>query len=257
MVKERILLLMKKIKEGSITEEEAFEELSSFPFESIGFATIDHHRSLRWGFPEIIFCEGKTPLQVQEIAMRIIKSGSDLLATRADVKVWHKIKEVLPQARYNELGKTIVLLQTQKPQLPGKVLIVTAGTADFPVAEEARESAQAFRLNVEMLCDVGVAGIHRIFAHRKKLEEANVLIVIAGMEGALPSVIGGLVRVPVIAVPTSVGYGTSFAGLTPLFAMLNSCVPGIAVVNINNGLGAAFFAFRVLQTMMGNQNAEE
>ncbi|MCX7678070.1 MAG: nickel pincer cofactor biosynthesis protein LarB [Spirochaetes bacterium] len=257
MEKEQLLLLIKKIKEGKVTDEEACAKLATLPFEKIECATIDHHRTLRWGFPEIIFCEGKTPKQVCEIAQKIIDRGSDLLATRADEKVWEAVCSIYPHAHYNQLGRTISLLQTKKPPLPGKVLIVTAGTADLPVAEEARESALTLRLNVDLLCDVGVAGIHRILAHRTELESASILIVVAGMEGALPSVIGGLVPIPVIAVPTSVGYGTSFSGTAALFAMLNSCVPGIAVMNIDNGLGAAFLAFRILTTMMKGLNGDK
>lgn len=248
MDREQIISLLKLIKKGAVSEEEAAEKIANFPFENIGFAMVDHHRVVRWGFPEIIFCQGKTPHQVKEIAMRICNNGSDLLATRANDDVWQAIASVIPKARYNPSAKTITCLQQNKSLIAGKVLIITAGTADLPIAEEALESARALRLDADMLVDVGVAGIHRILGHLSLLDTASVLIVVAGMEGALPSVVGGLARCPVIAVPTSVGYGASFGGITALLAMLNSCVPGIAVMNIDNGLGAAFLAFRFLTT---------
>ncbi len=248
MDREQIISLIKQIKEGSISEEDAVEKLTNLPFENIGFAMVDHHRAVRWGFPEIIFCAGKTPAQVREIALRIRNNGSDLLATRASDDVWQAVSSAIPDAKYNPSAKTITLLKHNTSQIPGKVIIVTAGTADLPVAEEARECAKALRLDADILADVGVAGVHRVFAHRNLLDTASVLIVVAGMEGALPSIVAGIVRCPVIAVPTSVGYGTSFGGIAALLAMLNSCVPGIAVMNIDNGLGAAFLAFRFLST---------
>lgn len=254
MDREQIISLLKLIKEGALSEEEAVEKIANFPFENIGFAMVDHHRAVRWGFPEIIFCQGKTPGQVRDIALRLRNNGSDLLATRANNAVWEAVASAIPEARYNPSAGTITLLQQDKKQIPGKVIIVTAGTADLPVAEEALECARALRLDAEILADVGVAGVHRILGHRSLLEAASVLIVVAGMEGALPSVVAGLVRCPVIAVPTSVGYGASFNGITALLAMLNSCVPGIAVMNIDNGLGAAFLAFRILATTSRVQN---
>ncbi len=254
MDRELIISLIKRIKEGCISEEEAAETIAHFPFENIGFAMVDHHRAVRWGFPEIIFCQGKTPQQVRDIALRIVTKGCDLLATRANDAVWEAVASTIPRARYNPSARTITLLQQNKPQIAGKVPIVTAGTADMPVAEEARECARALRLDSDIIADVGVAGIHRILSHRDVLDAASVLIVVAGMEGALPSVVAGMVRCPVIAVPTSVGYGASFGGITPLLAMLNSCVPGIAVMNIDNGLGAAFLAFRILTTASGVHN---
>ncbi len=246
MDREQIISLIKRIKDGAISEEEAAETIAHFPFENIGFAMVDHHRSVRWGFPEIIFCQGKTPQQVRDIALRILNNGCDLLATRANDAVWEVVSSAIPKARYNPTARTITLLQQKKSQIAGKVPIVTAGTADMPVAEEACECARALRLDADIIADVGIAGIHRILSHRDALDTASVLIVVAGMEGALPSVVAGMVRCPVIAVPTSVGYGASFGGITPLLAMLNSCVPGIAVMNIDNGLGAAFLAFRIL-----------
>lgn len=248
MDREQIISLLKLFKDGTVSEEEAADKLSNLPFENIGFAMVDHHRRIRWGFPEIIFCQGKTPRQVKEIALSICKSGADLLATRATSEIWKEVSAALPAARFNPSARTITLLQQEKAQLAGKTVILTAGTADLPVAEEAHECAKALRLDAEILADVGVAGIHRILHHRTLIEAASVLIVVAGMEGALPSVAAGLVRCPVIAVPTSVGYGASFGGITPLLAMLNSCVPGIAVMNIDNGMGAAFLAFRILTT---------
>jgi hypothetical protein len=251
MDKKQILKLIQKIKSGQISEEEAVEKIASFPFENIGFAMIDHHRVIRWGFPEIIFCQGKTPEQVRDIAVKIRDNGSDILATRAHEEIWKSVRAAIPDARYNSIARTILLQQQERPLLPGKVFIVTAGTADLPVAEESLECARALRLDVDLLADIGVSGIHRLFGHRDLLQTASALIVVAGMEGALPSVVAGLVRCPVIAVPTSVGYGASFGGIAALLAMLNSCVPGIAVMNIDNGLGAAFLAFRILSTASG------
>ena len=211
-------------------------------YDDIGFAKVDCHRVKRRGFPEVIFGEGKTPKQVVEIAKKIVSHHGILLITRTDREVYLKLKKIYPKIKFSESGKIIYYRETLPAVKKGTVLVVTAGTADLPVAEEARITLEVMGNPVEMLCDVGVAGIHRILDKRDILEKASVLIVIAGMEGALASVVSGLVSKPVIAVPTSVGYGASFGGIAPLLTMMNSCSPGVAVMNIDNGFGAAYFA---------------
>ncbi|MFN0158138.1 MAG: nickel pincer cofactor biosynthesis protein LarB [Bacteroidota bacterium] len=246
MTKDDLKHVLEKHKRGTLSTKNAIEQLSTSFFESLEFAHIDHHRELRQGFPEVILCEGKTAKQVAGIARRIIKHGSILLATRANKQQYAAVKKVVPKARYNDLARTITANEhLVKQQAAGTVLVVTAGTSDIPVAEEAFETAKTMGNRVEKLFDVGVAGIHRLIAKSSMLREASVIIVVAGMEGALPSVIGGLVSVPVIAVPTSVGYGASFKGLSALLGMLNSCAPGVTVVNIDNGFGAGFAASRI------------
>jgi hypothetical protein len=221
---------------------EALDRLRTLPFEDLGFAKIDHHRDLRKGFPEVIYAPGKSPEQLTQIAQRMVESSSRVLITRADPEAYARIREVLPEAHYSELARTIVLKQGKEaPPVPG-VLIVAAGTADLPVAEEAAITAELMGNGVERLWDVGIAGVHRLLEHLSVLQKARVVVAVAGMEGALPSLVGGLVSVPVIAVPTSVGYGASFHGLAALLAMLNACSPGIAVVNIDNGFGAGYMA---------------
>ncbi|MBI5472575.1 MAG: nickel pincer cofactor biosynthesis protein LarB [Ignavibacteriae bacterium] len=211
--------------------------------EDLGYATVDHHRKMRQGFPEVIFCEGKTELQVAGIATKIVKRGNLLLATRATRKQFAAVKKVVGSARFNALGRCIVANERQTQRSGrGMILIVTAGTSDLPVAEEAYETAKIMGNDVDRLTDVGVAGIHRILTQNNKLRSASVIIVVAGMDGALPSVVGGLVDVPVIGVPTSVGYGANFRGVAPLLTMLNSCAAGVLVVNIDNGFGAGFAA---------------
>lgn len=249
MDEDRIIEILKGYKSNNISERDVIEHLKNLPFEDLSFAKIDHHRALRWGFPEVIFCHGKTPEQVKLIAERIIESGSNLFATKATDEMYQELRSVLPDARFNETAKTITYLKNEVQTLPGRLIIVTAGTSDLPVATESLETAHALGIETKLLADVGVAGIHRVMNFRDELLSASVIIVVAGMEGALPSVIAGLVSSPVIAVPTSIGYGASFNGLTPLLSMLNSCVPGIAVVNIDNGFGAAFLAFRLLSTL--------
>ena len=249
MDEEKIIELLKGYKAEQISERDVINTLRNLPFEDLTFAKIDHHRALRWGFPEVIFCHGKTPYQVKSIAERIVKSGSNLLATRASPDMFREIGSVIPDASYNETARTVSYVTNEIRHLRGKLIIVTAGTSDLPVAEEARETALILGLDTDFIADVGIAGIHRIMEYREELAGASAIIVVAGMEGALPSVIAGLISCPVIAVPTSVGYGASFNGLTPLLGMLNACVPGIAVVNIDNGFGAAFLAFRVLNTL--------
>ncbi len=220
-------------------------------YEELGFAKVDHHRCRRKGFPEVIYCEGKTPAQVAKIAQKIWEHGHDVLATRADKKTFLAVKKTLRGAQYHEIARIITLkkkVESRKSIVESrKISVVTAGTADFPVAEEAAVTAEYLGLTVERLFDVGVAGIHRLVNNLDKLKDSRVIIVVAGMEGALPSVLGGLVDKPIIAVPTSVGYGASFKGLSALLTMMNSCAPGIAVVNIDNGFGAAVMAYYIVK----------
>ena len=238
---ERLKALLEDIKHGEIEISDALQSLRHLPFEDLGFSKIDHHRQLRKGFPEVIFCQGKTTAQVKEIGIRILDAGGPLLATRATPEMYAAVKTVHAAARFNELGRTITVEQSQSPLREG-VLLVSAGTSDIPVAEEAAETAQIMGNRVERLYDVGVAGLHRLLGNHEKLLEANVIIVVAGMEGALPSVVGGLVDKPVIAVPTSVGYGASLGGMAALLSMLNTCASGVTVVNIDNGFGAGYSA---------------
>jgi hypothetical protein len=219
-------------------------------YEDIGFAKIDHHRVKRKGFPETIYCEGKTPEQVAKIAMRISKNGNDVLATRADKKAYLAVKKIIKNAKYHDVAR-IITANSKLSVVSCKSLvgIITAGTADIPVAEEAAVTAEFLGMKVERFFDVGVAGIHRLIKNLPKIKESRVVIVVAGMEGALPSVVGGLIDKPIIAVPTSVGYGSSFKGLAALLTMLNSCAPGIAVVNIDNGFGAAVMAHSILSIL--------
>ncbi|CUT02339.1 nickel pincer cofactor biosynthesis protein LarB [Candidatus Kryptobacter tengchongensis] len=243
-MREKIEKLLNDYKNGKIDVDEFINELKWFPFEDIKFARVDHHRMFKHNFPEVILCQWKTPEQVKGIAKRILERSDFLLATRANTEHFKAVKKIAKDAKYNELARTITVVrgEIKKDDKKGKILIITAGTADLPVAEEARVTAEILGNEVELLYDVGVAGLHRLFSNLDKLKDASVIIVIAGMEGALPSVIGGLVDVPVIAVPTSIGYGANFNGLAPLLTMLNSCAPGIVVVNVDNGFGAAFAA---------------
>ncbi|MCU0822893.1 MAG: nickel pincer cofactor biosynthesis protein LarB, partial [Spirochaetes bacterium] len=228
MQKEKIIEILRNYKNGSISDEDVFAYIKNLPYEDLSFARIDHHREMRWGFPEVIFSQGKTPEQVAIIAEKIIQNGSNLLATRASREVYDAVRIKLPEASYNETGKIISRAVKKITKLAGKVIIVTAGTSDIPAGTEALETGNMLGLDISMICDVGVAGIHRVMNHRDELDKAAIVIVFAGMEGALASVIAGLISSPVIAVPTSVGYGASFNGLTPLLGMLNSCVPGVA-----------------------------
>jgi NCAIR mutase (PurE)-related protein len=220
----------------------ALAGLKNFPYHDIGFAKVDSHRKLRRGFPEVIFGKGKTPEQIVRIARMIMAHDGTLLVTRSDRKVFLRLKRIFPKARFEKASGLIYLQKTEPVRKKGTVLVITAGTADLPVAEEARVTLKLMGNMVETLYDVGVAGIHRLLDKKALLERANVLIVIAGMEGALASVVSGLVSKPVIAVPTSVGYGASFGGMAALLAMMNSCSPGVSVVNIDNGFGAGYFA---------------
>lgn len=235
--------LLARYKKGTLTDEELLRRLSGQMFESLGFATVDHHREIRQGFPEVIFCEGKTSEQVARIAQAIVRRKSILLATRADRHHFTAVKRLIRSAHYHPQARTILANDHfVKNRGRGNILIVTAGTSDIPVAEEARLTAEAMGNITDQLFDVGVAGIHRILLQSEKLRKAAVIIVVAGMEGALASVVGGMVDVPVIAVPTSVGYGANFHGLSALLGMLNSCAAGVTVVNIDNGFGAGYAA---------------
>jgi hypothetical protein len=235
--------LLKKVKSGKTTLDEAKAQLKSLPFEDLGFSRIDHHRSLRKGFPEVIWGEGKTAGQILSITKQLKTKGQNILITRLEERKARAIQRAFPKSRYYPNSKVLTyLVHPISSEGKGTILVISAGTTDIPVAEEAAVTAQFMGNRVETLYDVGVAGIHRLLSERQRLEAARVLIVVAGMEGALPSVVGGLVDRPVIAVPTSVGYGTSFGGITALLAMLNSCASGVAVVNIDNGFGAGCMA---------------
>lgn len=239
---EHLRKLLEKVKEGKLDIDEALNQLKLYPYEERGFAKLNHHRSLRTGFPEVVFCQGKTVEQVTEIVERLSLQASTVLATRASPEVFTAVQKLTPKARYHPLAKLIVVENEGVKRGTGSILVVTAGTADIPVAEEAAVTAEAMGNKVERLYDVGVAGLHRLLDHERKLFQAKVIIAIAGMEGALASIIAGLVDKPVIAVPTSVGYGASFEGLAALLGMLNACAPGVAVVNIDNGFGAGYLA---------------
>ncbi len=243
MKREELRTLLRRHRRGTLSASELEAHLKPYLAESIEYATIDHGRETRQGFPEVIFCEGKTPQQVAGIARRIVSHGSPLLATRASRRHFLAVRKLVRGARYNELARTITAgTRTATERGRGTILVVTAGTSDIPVAAEALETARVMGNRVDHLYDVGVAGIHRILGQTEKLRKASVVIVVAGMEGALASVVGGLVNVPVIAVPTSVGYGASFKGVSALLGMLNSCAAGVTVVNIDNGFGAGFAA---------------
>jgi pyridinium-3,5-biscarboxylic acid mononucleotide synthase len=236
--------LVEAVQNGRVSCDEAVERLKNLPFEDLGFAKIDHHRALRQGYPEVVFARGKSPKQVAEIARGMLraKSSHNILVTRADAKTYALVRRLAREAKFHELSGTITIRRSKKMTGKGLILVVTAGTSDIPVAEEALVTAEMLGNRAEALYDVGVAGLHRLLGHREKIREARVIICVAGMEGALPSVVAGLVSVPVIAVPTSIGYGASFSGLAGLLAMLNSCASNISVVNIDNGFGAGCVA---------------
>jgi NCAIR mutase (PurE)-related protein len=241
---ERLTKLLEGIQAGRVSVPQALNRLRTLPYEDLGFAAVDHHRSIRQGFPEVIFCEGKTQAQIVAIARGLLNKGGRLLATRADPAVARALRRLNRHAVYHELARAVVI-QRRRHELVGDVLVVTAGTADIPVAEEARVTAEMMGSRVETLYDVGVAGIHRVLGRHERLLKARVVVVIAGMDGVLPSVIGGLVDRPVLAVPTSRGYGASFGGLAALLTMLNSCAAGVGVLNIDNGFGAGCLAHRI------------
>jgi len=239
---ESIRRLFEQVRRGKLSPDEAVERLRHLPFEDLGFAKVDHHRALRAGMPEVILGENKTPAQVAEIFSRLARHGGNVLATRASKEQFAAVKKKVRKAEYRELARVIVLQRHHTKYGKGMIAVVSAGTSDIPVAEEAVVTAEVMGNDVEHLFDVGVAGIHRLLAHRETLTRARVIIVCAGMEGALPSVVGGLVGVPVIAVPTSIGYGAAFKGVAALLGMMNSCASNVSVVNIDNGFGAGYVA---------------
>ena len=246
MNRQQLRALLDDVRLGNLTPEAAqervFQVLSQQPYEDLGFAKVDHQRNTRQGFPEVVFGQGKTPAQIAAIAARIAAAEHTVLVTRTTPEAHQAVLKELPGAVYHELARCITFDRHKAPRGRGTVLIAAAGTADLPVAEEAAVTAETMGNTVDRLYDVGVAGLHRLLKEHSRLVAARVIVVVAGMEGALPSVVGGLVDVPVVAVPTSVGYGASFGGLTALLAMLNSCATGISVVNIDNGFGAAAIA---------------
>ncbi len=244
MQKKKLEELLQKVQQGTCGVEEAVKELQHLPFEDLGFARIDHHRTLRRGFPEVVYCQSKTTEQAAAIMRRLAEKG-DVLATRARPEIQEEVQKTHPHSDYNSMAQTIVIRhpESQRETDPSRIiLVISAGTSDMPVAEEAVVTAEIMGNRVERLYDVGVAGLHRLLSNRETVEKANVIVAVAGMDGALPAVLAGLVGKPVIAVPTSVGYGASFHGVGPLLTMLNACAPGIAVVNIDNGFGAGYFA---------------
>ena len=246
MRRDRVRSLLERVADGSVDVDAALKSLAVEPVESLGFATIDHHRALRQGFPEIIYGAGKTPEQICDIAQRIVSRGDGVLITRIQPEAAHALAGAIPDVELNAVARTAYVPGSEPaPRGAGTVSVVTAGTSDLPVAEEAAVTLAALGNCVARITDVGVAGIHRVLAKRDEIMSAAVVIVVAGMDGALPSVVGGLVRAPVIAVPTSVGYGASFQGLAALLTMLNSCAAGVTVVNIDNGFGAAVAASRI------------
>jgi NCAIR mutase (PurE)-related protein len=267
MTGETILAMLQSVRDRELRPEEAMERLANLPYEEAGFAKIDHHRRLRTGLPEVIYAAGKTAAQVGEIFFRMAAMGGDVLATRADEAAFAAVKALVPEAQYHPVARIVALRQTPPRQTPprqsggaGSLAVLCAGTSDLPVAEEAAVTAEVMGAEVRRIYDVGVAGLHRLLAHREVLREAEVVIVCAGMEGALPSVVGGMVGAPVIAVPTSVGYGASLGGIAALLGMLNSCSPNVTVVNIDNGFGAAYVASTILRRIhqaAGKSTAQE
>jgi len=242
MDKARVRKLLEDVKSRKVAVEEALHALKVFPYQDVGFAKIDTHRELRKGFPEVIFCKGKTLEQIKQIAKGVLARSAFLMATRADRKAYEAIKSLNKKAVYYETAGIVVIGRRARKRNKKRILVLSGGTSDIPVAEEAAVTAELMGNNTERLYDVGVAGIHRVFGNQEKIFDANVIIIVAGMEGALASIVGGLVGVPVIAVPTSIGYGASFGGVAALLTMLNSCAPGVTVVNIDNGFGAGYAA---------------
>jgi len=234
--------LLEQVSSGKLSPDDAVEKLRHLPFEDLGFAKVDHHRDLRVGMPEVVFSPGKTPAQVAEIFKRLAKHAPNVLATRASREQFSAVRKIVRGARFEKSAGAVVLRRDRKVYGKGKISVISAGTSDIPVAEEAAVTADLMGNTVERIYDVGVAGIHRLLAHRRAISQSRVAIVCAGMEGALPSVVGGLVGVPVIAVPTSVGYGAAFQGMAALLGMMNSCASNVSVVNIDNGFGAGYVA---------------
>jgi hypothetical protein len=246
MYKKQLKEILKKVKNQEIDVDEAAESLKDLPYKDLGFARVDHHRSIRNGYPEVIYCEGKSLDEIEGIVKEMLRNESNILASRANQEIYQRIKKIAPEAEYHERSKMIFIEKQKIEKNNSKILVVSGGTSDIPVAEEAVVTAEALGNNVETLYDVGVAGLHRLLGSLDKLDEADVIITVAGMEGALASVVGGLVDKPVIAVPTSVGYGANFGGVSALLTMINSCASGIGVVNIDNGFGAAYLASTII-----------
>lgn len=240
--KDEIKKMLDQLSSGEISSEQALEKLSDLPFKDLGHTKIDNHRELRTGYPEVVFCEGKTPDQVCNIMEYMASQKVNVLGTRAGAEHFAAVQKKLPEAEYNESGRCITIQQVKTEPTKSFIAVLTAGTSDMPVAEEAAVTAGIFGNRVKRFFDVGVAGIHRLYSSIDEIREARVIIVIAGMEGALPSIVGGMVDKPIIAVPTSIGYGASFKGLAALLGMLTSCASGVSVVNIDNGFGAAYMA---------------
>jgi len=242
--------LLAQFKQGRITSETVIRKLRQFPYENLHFARLDHHRRLRVGLPEVVFCQGKSRTQIMSIVAKMRRAGQPVLATRLDDDIARALKKKYRRGQYNPLAKTFMVGKVRQAKRPhARVAVITAGTSDMPVAEEARETLEFLGVAVTAIYDAGVAGLHRLSGEEEQLSQATVLIVVAGMEGALPSVLGGISGKPIIAVPTSVGYGASFGGITPLLAMLNACSSGITVVNIDNGFGAACAAYRIIASL--------
>lgn len=242
MTREAIARLLREVRRGRLGVDAALDRLRDMPYENLGYARIDHHRPLRQGMPEVIFGRGKTPEQVEQVVRRMLRHRHNILITKGSTEIFERVRRAARNAEYHPLSGSIAIRRERKIRGKGTVLVVTAGTTDIPVAEEALVTAEVMGNRVESLYDVGVAGLHRLLGEGQALKRARVIIVAAGMEGALPSVVGGLVAVPVIAVPTSVGYGASFRGLAALLGMMNSCAPNVAAVNIDNGFGAGYLA---------------
>lgn len=245
MDKAHLIKLMEQVASGETRPEEAVEALKELPFEDLGFANIDHHRKLRTGYPEAVFCQGKTPEQIAAIMKELARVNDNIIGTRATERDFEAVRAVLAEAEFYPEARMIVRMKDTLPKREGTIAVVTAGTADIPVAEEAAITAQCLGNKVDRIYDVGVAGIHRLFAKLDRIRSASVVIVVAGMEGALASVVGGLVERPVIAVPTSIGYGANLGGISALLSMLNSCANGVGIVNIDNGFGAAYLASNI------------
>lgn len=257
MNQQDLTALLEQVKSGAVSIDEASEQIKRLPFDDLGFAKVDHHRALRVGYPEVIYCENKALPHIEGIVKNMLERGDEnILATRASREVYETIKKVAPDAEYHELARIVTVKRTEVPMVPGTILIATAGTADIAVAEEAAVTAEMLGNPVLRVYDVGVAGIHRLLARMDVIRSANVVICVAGMEGALASVIGGMIDKPLIAVPTSVGYGSSFHGLSALLTMLNSCASGVGVVNIDNGFGAAYLASNINRINLHTEEQE-
>ena len=256
MTPEKLEKLLDDLHRQKLNPQQALKKLEHLPYENLGFAKVDHHRGLRNGMPEVIYCQGKTAAQIKIIIQSMKRAGNSILATKLSKEKFGKLKSYLPKnARYNETAQTLAIEKNQSNRKSGLISIISAGTADIPIAEEASVTAQLLGSRTKTFFDVGIAGIHRLFNNLDQIQKARVLIVVAGMEGALSSVVGGLVDKPIVAVPTSIGYGTSFGGVSALLTMLNSCATGIAVVNIDNGFGAGCMAHRI--NILGNSKEIE